>query len=103
MSLVDAATIVMGASAVLAQAHPLAVNAAYLANALRPKTKFASLIGSYGWGSRLVETITGQLNNIKVELIEPVIIKGYPKENDIKLIQGLAEKIAEKHKGLGLL
>ncbi|MCX5749698.1 MAG: FprA family A-type flavoprotein [Candidatus Saganbacteria bacterium] len=100
MSLVDAATVVIGAPAVLAQAHPLAVYAAYLANALRPKTRFASLIGSFGWGSKLVETITGQLTNLKVELIEPVIIKGYPKENDHKLIQELAENIAEKHKTL---
>ena len=57
MSLVDAATIVIGASAVLVGPHPTVVHAAYLANALRPKAKFASIIGSYGWGSKLEEGI----------------------------------------------
>ena len=97
MSLVDAATVVIGSPAVLAGPHPLAVYAAYLANALRPKTKFASIIGSFGWGSKLVETIAGMLPNLKVEILEPVMIKGYPKETDFKALDALAEKIAEKH------
>ena len=100
MSLVDAATVVIGSPAVLAGPHPLAVYAAYLANALRPKTRFASIIGSYGWGSKLVETIAGMLPNLKVEIIEPVLVKGYPKEADLQLIDALADRIAEKHKTL---
>jgi flavorubredoxin len=102
MSLVDAATVVIGAPAVLGQAHPLAVYAAYLANALRPKTKFASLIGSYGWGSKMVETLTGLLPNLKVEIINPVIIKGYPKEADLNSLSSLAQKIADKHSSIGI-
>lgn len=98
MSLVDASTIVIGASAVLAQAHPQAVYAAYLANALRPKTKFVSMIGSFGWGAKLVETITGLLPNLKVEVVEPVIAKGLPKEADFVKLKALAEVIAQKHK-----
>ncbi len=97
MSLVDASTIVIGASAVLAQAHPQAVYAAYLANALRPKTKFVSVIGSFGWGAKLVETITGLLPNLKAEVIEPVISKGLPKEADLAKLKGLAAIIAQKH------
>ena len=54
MALVDAATIVIGSPTVLAGPHPLAVYAAYLANALRPKTRFVSMIGSYGWGGKMV-------------------------------------------------
>ncbi|MFA5103868.1 MAG: FprA family A-type flavoprotein [Candidatus Margulisiibacteriota bacterium] len=98
MSLVDAATVVVGASAVLAQAHPQAVYTAYLANALRPKTKFVSMIGSFGWGSKLVETITGLMPNLKAEIIEPVIAKGYPKPEDIEKIKGLALSISNKHR-----
>ena len=100
MSLVDAATVVIGSPAVLAGPHPLALYAAYLANALRPKTRFASIIGSFGWGSKMVETLAGTLTNLKVEILEPVIVKGYPKDADFEQIEGLADRIAEKHKTL---
>ena len=52
IALVDAATIVIGTPTVLAGPHPLALNAAALVNALRPKAKFAGIIGSYGWGGK---------------------------------------------------
>ena len=52
MALVDAATIVVGTPTILAGPHPYAAYSALLANALRPKTKFLSIIGSYGWGVR---------------------------------------------------
>jgi len=102
MSLVDAATIVVGASTMLVGPHPLAYYATYLVNAVRPKTKFVSIIGSYGWGGNTVEVLKGLISNIKVELIEPVYIKGYPKENDFKLLDKLAEEINKKHKEIGL-
>ena len=54
MSLIDAATIVLGCSQFLATAHPAVANIAYIANVLRPKTKFASIIGSYGWGGKMM-------------------------------------------------
>jgi len=97
MALVDAATIVIGTPTVLAGPHPNAVYAAYLANALRPKTRFASIIGSYGWGGRMAEDIKGLIKNLKVELIEPVVIKGYPKENDFRMLDRLADEILKKH------
>ena len=59
MALVDAATIVIGTPTVLAGPHPNVVYAAFLANALRPNLKFASIIGSYGWGGKTVEIIAG--------------------------------------------
>ena len=31
-----------------------------LANALRPKTKYATVIGSYGWAGKTVETLVGR-------------------------------------------
>ncbi len=100
ISLVDAATIVIGSSTVLTGAHPLAAYAAILANALRPKTKFASIIGSYGWGGRMVEQLTGLLPNLKVEILEPVIAKGYPKADDFAALDKLADQILAKHKEL---
>ena len=102
IALVDAGTIVIGTPTVLAGPHPSAVYGAFLANALRPKTKFLSIIGSYGWGGKTVETLAGMIPNLKVEVIEPVLVKGSPSENDFKALENLAETIATKHKEQGL-
>ena len=103
MALVDAATIVVGSPMVLASAHPLAVYATHLVGALRPKAKFVSIIGSYGWGGRMLEQLQNLISSLKVEIIEPVLIKGYPEKEDYKALDDLAEKIAEKHKSIGVL
>jgi flavorubredoxin len=103
MALVDAATVVIGTPTVLAGPHPNAVYAAFLANALRPNLKFASIIGSYGWGGKTLEQLTALLPNLKVELLEPVLIKGYPREADFKALDNLAETIAQKHKENGFV
>lgn len=102
MALVDAATIVVGTPTVLAGPHPYAAYAVFLANALRPKTKFLSIIGSYGWGGKTVEILAGMIPNLKVEVIEPVLAKGLPSENDLKALENLAETIAMKHKEHGM-
>jgi flavorubredoxin len=98
MSLVDAATIVIGTPTVLAGPHPLAAYAAFLANALRPTIKYVSIIGSYSWGGKAVETLAGMIPNLKAEVIEPVYCKGVPREADFQALVKLAETIAVKHK-----
>jgi len=98
MSLVDAATIIIGTPTVLAGPHPNVAYATLLANALRPNLKFASIIGSYSWGGKAVEQIAGMIPNLKVELIDPVLAKGFPKEADFKALDNLANTIAQKHK-----
>jgi flavorubredoxin len=97
IALVDAATIVIATPTIHVGPHPLAAYAAILANALRPKAKYASIIGSYGWGTKAKEQIISMIPNLKVELLEPVIIKGFPKEEDYKNLDVLAASIAEKH------
>lgn len=103
MSLVDAATIVIGSPTVLTGAHPSVVNATYLANALRPKVEFVSIIGSYGWGGRMVQQLTDMIPNLKVEIIDPVVVKGYPDDDDFSALDELAAIIANKHKEHGLV
>ena len=98
MALVDAATIVVGTPTVLAGPHPYAAYATFLANALRPNTKFLSIIGSYGWGGKTVETLAGMIPNLKVEVIDPVLCKGMPSEDTFKALDELAASIARKHK-----
>jgi len=98
MALVDAATMVIGTPTVLAGPHPNVAYAALLANALRPKLQFISIIGSYGWGGRAVEQLQGMIPNLKVEVLDTVISKGLPKESDFKALDNLASMIAEKHR-----
>jgi flavorubredoxin len=100
MALVDAATIVIGTSTVLSGPHPAAVYAATLINALKPKLKYAAVFGSYGWGGQAVEILQKNIDNLKVEYLEPLLFKGDPKEEDFRKLDELAEMIAEKHKGL---
>ncbi|MCM8777071.1 MAG: FprA family A-type flavoprotein [Candidatus Omnitrophica bacterium] len=99
MSLVDAATVVLGTPAVLGGPHPLVVYAAYLFKVLRPKTKFASVIGSFGWGSNMLKIITDILPQ-DIEIIEPVMVNGYPRKDDIDALKTLADNILKKHKEL---
>ena len=103
MALVDAATIVVGTPTILTGPHPYAAYAAFLANALRPKTRFLSIIGSYGWGGKTVETLAGMIPKLKVEIIDPVLCKGVPSESDFKALDELAATIAEKHKEHNLI
>jgi len=98
MALVDAATIVIGTPTILAGPHPYAAYGAFLANAIRPKAKFLSIIGSYGWGGKTVEILAGMVPNLKVEVIDPVLCKGVPSADDLKALNDLATTIAEKHK-----
>jgi len=97
IALVDAATMVIGTPTVHVGPHPNVVYAAFLANALRPKLRFVSIIGSYGWGGKAVEQLQGLIPNLKVEVLQPVIIKGFPKEADFQALNNLANTIAEKH------
>jgi flavorubredoxin len=101
MALVDAGTIVIGTPTVMIGPHPLIAYAAVLANALKPKAKYASIIGSYGWGTKAVETIASLIPNLKVEIIPPVICKGQPREADYQALEKLAETIVQKHKESG--
>jgi flavorubredoxin len=103
MALVDAATIVIGTPTVHAGPHPGAAYAASLANVVRANVKFASIIGSYGWGGKTVEQLVAMIPNLKVELLPTVIIKGYPREADFGALDNLAETIAQKHKEKGFV
>ncbi|MBN1298731.1 MAG: FprA family A-type flavoprotein [Actinobacteria bacterium] len=103
MELIESATAVIGSPTVLAGPHPKAVYAAYLVKALRPKTRYLSVIGSYSWGGKMVEQLVEMLGTVGAEIIEPVMVKGYPVQEDFSALDDLAEKIKLKHQNLGLL
>ena len=102
IALVDAATIVVGSPTVLVGPHPCAAYAVFLANALRPKTRLASIIGSFGWAGKMVEQLTAMMPNLKVEVLEPVVVKGHPKQDTFAALDRLADEILNKHKEFGI-
>jgi flavorubredoxin/rubredoxin len=97
MSLVDAAGIVFGSPMVLGGPHPKVAYAALLANALRPKAKYLSVIGSFGWGGRLADTLKTLIPSLKLEFVPPVLIKGLPRAKDYSALDALADAIKEFH------
>jgi flavorubredoxin len=100
MTTLDAATIVIATPTVLFGPHPVALNAAYILSALKPKTKFISVIGSFGWGGKTVQTLVDTLSHLSAEVIDPVYIRGYPTGEDLVALNALADTIVKKHEGL---
>ena len=103
IALVDGTTIIIGTSMVLANAHPAAFNTVYLASLLKPKAKIASFIGSYGWGGNLFGKMSELLAPLKLDIAEPVLVKGKAKQEDYLKLDKMADEIYEKHKALGLI
>jgi len=99
-TLVDAPTLVVGTPTVLGGPHPGVIGAAYLVNMLKPRIQYISVIGSFGWGGKAVDTLAGMLENLKAELLPPVLCKGLPNDEDFRALDVLADAIAEKHKTL---
>jgi flavorubredoxin len=102
-SLVDPATVVIATPTVLFGPHPRIVYATYLANLLKPKIRFASVIGSYGWGGKTVEMIVKMLDHVKVEVLSPVMVKGLPDETTFQDLDLLADDIVKKHRESNLM
>lgn len=96
--LVDSKALVLGAPTVLGGAHPLAVYAAYLVKALRPPTKFAVLLSSYGWGGGAIKQIQETLAQFKVEVVGALEINGPPTEENIRQIGEVGKTLAKKVK-----
>ena len=95
--LVDAGTIILGTPTVHVGPHPGVAYAAMLANMIRPKAKYVSVVGSYGWATKAVEQLAAMIPNLKVEVLAPVICKGLPTEADLNAIDDLAALVAQKH------
>ncbi|HTY15808.1 MAG TPA: FprA family A-type flavoprotein [Methanoregulaceae archaeon] len=102
-AIVDAATIVLATPTVLFGPHPLAVYVTYLTNILRPKARFMSVICSFGWGGKAPDMMQEMLTHLKPEFIDPVVVKGAPDEEAFRALDALADAVANRHKGIGIL
>jgi flavorubredoxin len=103
ISLVDAATVVFAFPTVLTGPHPLGASIIYFVNAIKPKTKFVSIITSYGWGGMAIKWVKEHIGNLKVDLLYELEVKGLPKEKDIEKLNELVMRIVEAHKSIGIL
>ena len=88
---------VVGSSMVLSGAHPSIIPWVFMANAIRPKIQYTSIIGSYGWGGNMIDQLNGLMAHIKSEPLENIIVKGHPRPEDFIKIEALANQIYEKH------
>lgn len=100
--LVTAAAVIFIIPTVLGGPHPAGAYCALITNALKPKTKFIGLLGSYGWGTRIAEVFDGLTAGLKkAERLAPLLVEGLPTEDDFEKIDQYADMIAEKIHGLG--
>lgn len=93
----DAATLVVGTPTMLTGPHPTVVSALYLLNVLKPKLRYTGIIGSFGWGSKMVEDIADLLRDLKTEMLNPVLCKGLPRADTFTALNVLADTIQENH------
>ncbi len=103
IALVDAATLVGASPTVLGGLHPAAASAALLTGELRPKLKFVGIMGSYGWGGMMVDQAKTLLKGLNAEFLDPLLIKGLPREEDLKRVDEYADEVVERHVKLGIL
>jgi flavorubredoxin len=92
-ALVEASTVVFASPTVLTGPHPAMAYAAYLANVLRPKTKYAAIIGSYGWGTGMPESLAAMVPNLNVKWFEQINVGGTAKAEDYVALDRLVADI----------
>jgi flavorubredoxin len=96
--LVDSRAVILGTPTVLGGAHPVAMYAAYLVKALKPPTKYAVVLSSYGWGGGAVKHIQETLGPTKMEIVGAMEILGPPTENDVAKISEMGRTLGKKIK-----
>ncbi|MEJ1731135.1 hypothetical protein SMA90_32925, partial [Escherichia coli] len=73
-----------------------------LMNAMRVKTPFIGLIGSYGWGTRASEIFAEMTSNLKkAERLPSLQYEGLPTEEQLVEIDRYADELAAKIFQLG--
>jgi flavorubredoxin len=96
--LVDSRAIILGAPTVLGGAHPLALYAAHLFKALRPPTRFAVLLSSYGWGGGAARQIQELFSGLKIDVVGAVEINGPPTKENMRQIGDIGKALGKKIK-----
>lgn len=103
MDLIDATTIVIGSPTVHFGPHPKAAHVAFLTNILKPKARYAAVIGSFGWGGKTVQALGEMMPKLGAEMLEPVYIKGKAGEQELVAVSRLADEIYKRHQDNSLV
>jgi flavorubredoxin len=94
MALVDASTLILASPTVLGGPHPHVASAAFFAGVLKPKARQVGMIGSFGWGGKMVETLRGLMAGMEAAELEPVLARGLPTAPDMAKLDLMADTIA---------
>lgn len=95
-ALVDAAAVVFAAPAVWNGPHPAAAFAAQIVNGLKPKLRWISWIGSYGWSDKALQNFSALMPDLKAETLPAVLCRGLPRESDFSAVARLADDLASR-------
>ena len=96
--IVDCMGVIIATPTVVFGPHPAVMAPLFLVNMLKPNLRYFGLMGSYGWGTKIMEQITTMLTNMKqIPFLTPVLIKGGPKEDDFRMLDTLVTHIVQKH------
>lgn len=102
MDLIDASTLVVASPSFLGGLHPKIASIVYLANSLHPKTRILAYMGSYEWGSSVIDQIKQMTSNFNAQMIDPFQVKGLIKQDKYKGMDVLADSIIQKNIDLGI-
>lgn len=100
-ALVTASTLVVAAPTVLGGPHPSCVGVLNLINVLKPKFKFVSTIGSFGWGGDIAEKVQSLLPDINAKALAPVLVRGRATRDELKELDRLANEIYKFNEEFG--
>jgi len=93
----DAGAIIVGSPTINNGLFPTVSDFLTYMKGLKPRNKIAAAFGSYGWSGEAVKLITGELEAMKFEVIEPgVRIQYVPDNNSLEACYELGGKVAEK-------
>ncbi len=103
MDLIDASTLIVASPSFLGGLHPKIASIVYLANSLHPKTRILAYMGSYEWGSSVIEQIKQMTSNFNAQMIDPFQVKGLMKQDKYGMMDAFADSIIQKNLDQGIL
>jgi len=94
--LLDAKALIVGSSTLNNGMLPAVSDVLNYIKGLRPKNKIGAAFGSYGWSGEALKQITGQLENMKIEVAAPgVKVRYVPDHEGLRPCVELGKKIGK--------
>ena len=95
----DARAILIGSPTLNNQMFPTVSDFLVYMKGLKPKNKVAAAFGSYGWSGEAVRQITGELQAMKFDMVEPGLrIQYVPDKEGLQACEAFGRQVAEAMK-----